>query len=103
MNTWHDGQFDDPVKNAQYQRRAKNQAHYAKKEAQRQFRKDFAPNAEEARFIKRFWQLVLGGLLAIGGIIYILPAWIVGVIGLSLVALVIVIAIAAGVKQGHGD
>ena len=66
MSTWHDGQFDDPVKNAQYQRRAKNQAHYAKKEAQRQFRKDFAPNAEEKRFISQLTWVTLGVLFVIG-------------------------------------
>lgn len=103
MNTWHDGQFDNPVKNVQYQRRAKNQAHYAKKEAQRQLRKDLRGTPEDQRINKLIWRWVTAVVLGIGALIYYVPAWVLGVGMLVIVALVAIVAISSGVKQGRGE
>jgi hypothetical protein len=81
----------------------RNRAHYAKKAEQRQFRKDFAPNAEEAVFIKRLWRGVFLGFLGVGALIYFLPAWVLGLGILVVIGLVTVVAIGAGVKQGRGE
>lgn len=86
-----------------YEQRQRLDKKYARKQEQQQLRRDFKGTPEDQRYVRKFWRIVLGSFLAIGGLIYVLPIWVFGVALLSLVVLVSIIAIVVGVNQGHGD
>jgi len=58
---------------------------------------------EEKKFSRRFWWSVFGFFFIGGLAIKFMPVWLLGVLMVFVVAIVAMIAIAAGVKQGNGD
>ncbi len=87
----------------QRQQQQRLQERYQMKQKQKEFRKEFRGTPEDQRYVRNAWRWVTAILLGIGGLIYILPVWVIGIGILAVFVLVAGVGIALGVKEGRGE